>query len=180
MNKTNGQRAYDAYREHTGGKTFDGRDIPAWEWLAEHNPRILGAWEAAGVAVYRDAVKGTHRDPSPEPLTTGGTFTFAEALRYLKAGRRCARSGWNGKGMWIALTPGSVIDKKDARAGAARLLVQAQPPDPEGMTLTIGAHIDMKASDGSLVIGWLASQTDMLAEDWTLLPEAHALLGGGR
>lgn len=30
-------------------------------------------------------------------------------------------------------------------------------------------HIDMKAADGSLVIGWLASQTDMLAEDWEVV-----------
>jgi hypothetical protein len=32
--------------------------------------------------------------------------------------------------------------------------------------IEIGAHIDMKAADGSLVVGWLASQTDLLAEDW--------------
>ena len=30
-------------------------------------------------------------------------------------------------------------------------------------------HIDMRAADGSMVIGWLASQTDMLAEDWMVL-----------
>jgi hypothetical protein len=36
-------------------------------------------------------------------------------------------------------------------------------------TITIGAHIDMRAADGSLVIGWFASQTDMLAEDWMVV-----------
>jgi hypothetical protein len=30
-------------------------------------------------------------------------------------------------------------------------------------------RIDMKAADGSIVIGWLASQTDMLAEDWVVV-----------
>jgi hypothetical protein len=30
-------------------------------------------------------------------------------------------------------------------------------------------HIDMKAADGSYVVGWLASQTDMLAEDWDVV-----------
>ncbi len=36
--------------------------------------------------------------------------------------------------------------------------------------IKIGAHIDMLAADGSVVVGWLASQTDMLAEDWVIVP----------
>lgn len=95
-------------------------------------------------------------------------MTFGEALTEMKAGQRVARGGWNGKGMWIALTPASIIEKKEARAGAARLLGQ-HPTDPPSMDIRIGAHIDMKATDGSLVIGWLASQTDMLAEDWSVV-----------
>lgn len=33
-------------------------------------------------------------------------------------------------------------------------------------TVTINPHIDMKAADGTYVTGWIASQTDMLADDW--------------
>lgn len=33
-------------------------------------------------------------------------------------------------------------------------------------------HIDMRAADGSMVIGWLASQTDMLADDWLVVTAA--------
>lgn len=89
-------------------------------------------------------------------------ITFGEAIVALKAGKRVARLGWNGKGMWLALTPGSVINASEARSGAALAKATA---DPVG-TITIGAHIDMHAADGSIVVGWLASQTDMLAEDW--------------
>ncbi len=99
----------------------------------------------------------------------GPHIDFGSALNALKAGHRVARCGWNGKGMWIALTPGSVIEKKDARVGAARLYAQNPGNSPPSMNIEIGAHIDMKAADGSLVIGWLASQTDMLAEDWMVL-----------
>lgn len=68
-------------------------------------------------------------------------FDFGEALRRLKAGKRVARAGWNGKGMWLAL----------------------QRPDAGGkMTLP---YIYMKTADDQLV-PWLASQTDMLGEDW--------------
>lgn len=91
---------------------------------------------------------------------------FGEALKVLKAGGRVRRAGWNGKGMWLALTPGSERVVRDGKfSGAAARLVEAEAPE----TVRIGAHIDMRAADGSLVIGWLASQTDMLAEDWEVV-----------
>lgn len=103
-------------------------------------------------------------------------MTFSDALEKLKAGSRVARSGWNGKGMWmwIALTLGSEITHAQARAGAARVLADEQSRDwgvgsagaEQPSTLRIASHIDMRAADGSLVVGWLASQTDMLSEDW--------------
>lgn len=66
---------------------------------------------------------------------------FGEALKFLKAGSRVSRAGWNGKGMWLHL----------------------QRPDANSkMTLP---YIYMSTVQGDLV-PWLASQTDMLAEDW--------------
>lgn len=68
-------------------------------------------------------------------------FSFSKALDLLKAGHRVARKGWNGKGMWLEL----------------------QRPDTHSkMTLP---YIYMKTADDN-VVPWLASQTDMLAEDW--------------
>lgn len=92
-------------------------------------------------------------------------MNFGQAIEAMKSGKRVARAGWNGKGMWLALTPSSGILSTQARAGAARAYVDAEKPE----TIKIGAHIDMRAADGTLVIGWLASQTDMLAEDWAVL-----------
>jgi len=93
------------------------------------------------------------------------TLNFGQALELLKAGERVRRAGWNGKGMWIALTPGTAISGNDARRGAARLLAEVE----DRAEIEIGAHIDMRAADGTLVIGWLASQTDMLASDWEVV-----------
>ena len=91
-------------------------------------------------------------------------MTFGLAIEALKMGRRVARVGWNGKGMWLALQPGSVITPEQARGGAAKGRAD------EGATgITILPHIDMRAADGSIVVGWLASQTDMLAEDWQIV-----------
>lgn len=103
-------------------------------------------------------------------------MTFGEALDAMKAGKKVSRAGWNGKSMWVALTPGTHITDDKARAGAAALLVAERnaardaAPAVSLPPIAIGAHIDMRAADGSLVIGWLASQTDMLASDWDVVP----------
>jgi hypothetical protein len=84
-------------------------------------------------------------------------MNFGEALTALKDGDRVARSGWNGNGMFIYLVPGSTF--------AAN-----RPPllgiYPEGTEIRYLPHVDMKTADGSCV-PWLASQTDILAEDWS-------------
>ena len=91
---------------------------------------------------------------------------FGQAIEALKEGKRVARQGWNGKGMWLAIQEGSEITSEQARGGAA-LARKSEPDLPS--SIKIGAHIDMRAADGSIVVGWLASQTDMLSNDWCIL-----------
>lgn len=68
-------------------------------------------------------------------------MTFSEALRLLKQGRKLARTGWNGRDMWIKL----------------------QVPDQHSM-MTL-PYLYMRTVDGRFV-PWLASQTDLLEDDW--------------
>lgn len=85
-----------------------------------------------------------------------GTMDFSSALNALKLGNRVARTGWNGKGMWLALVEGyDYIPKSDA-AGVHVLGCVKLP------------WIGMKTADNGFV-PWLASQTDLLASDWEVL-----------
>lgn len=90
--------------------------------------------------------------------------SFSEALVAAKQGKKIARTGWNGKGMWVTWTPGSIIANELARSGAALLLSQERPGE-----IVINGHLDMKSADGSIVVGWLASQTDLASDDWEIL-----------
>ena len=73
---------------------------------------------------------------------------FGKAVRALKDGQKVARNGWNGKGMWLVLIPAG-------NAMYARFDMQD--------------CIGMKTANNVMQPGWLASQTDMLAEDWVLV-----------
>ena len=86
-------------------------------------------------------------------------MSFGLAIEALKKGHKVSRTGWNGKGMFLFLVQGSTFKVN-------------RPPllgiYPEGTEIQYHAHIDMKTADNQ-VVPWLASQTDMLADDWILV-----------
>lgn len=92
-------------------------------------------------------------------------MSFGDALVMLKAGHKVARKGWNGKGMWLILVQGS----------ENILPAEGTPYNKAGLTeeIQILPHIDMYTVDSTgrraMLPGWLASQTDMLSEDWTIV-----------
>ena len=86
-------------------------------------------------------------------------MNFGDALNALKLGMKVARKGWNGKGMFLFLVPGSQF-----AVNRAPLLGIY----PEGTVIDYCPHIDMRTADGKIV-PWLASQTDVLADDWELI-----------
>lgn len=81
------------------------------------------------------------------------TFNFGEAIKYLKRGFKVARKGWNGKGIYLEM------QKPDANSKmtlpyiyiVTNTLVSDNPHAPRG------------------IVPWLASQTDMLCEDWVFV-----------
>lgn len=96
-------------------------------------------------------------------LNVDQNLDFSTALKAAKAGKHIARKGWNGKNMFVfyqkGYPDGIALNKNTAEATGI----------PEGTVVKITPYLMMKAADGSLVTGWLASQTDMLAEDWNII-----------
>ena len=86
-------------------------------------------------------------------------MSFGLAVEAMKKGHKVARAGWNGKGMFLFLVPGSTF--KVSRAPLLGIY-------PEGTEINYHAHIDMKTADDK-VVPWLASQTDVLADDWYIV-----------
>ncbi len=89
-------------------------------------------------------------------------MNFGDALIALKQGKRVSRQGWNGKGMWLAYQAG-YPDGIPINANTAKATGMA-----EGTVCKFLPYIMMKTAGGEFV-PWLASQTDVLAEDWDIV-----------
>lgn len=110
---------------------------------------------------------------------------FGKAIEALKEGKRTSRSGWNGKGMFIFMRPADelnvefVVDKVKSLPQSVKTYYLQDIINEKGERIPVDendkvkftAYLCMKAADGTIVNGWLASQTDMLAEDWEILSE---------
>lgn len=90
-------------------------------------------------------------EATEQPRTLGDiTHSFSGALVMIKDGEKVARTGWNGKGLWLEL------QKPDANSKMTLpYIFISYPNDAQN---TPGARVP-----------WLASQTDLLANDWVLV-----------
>lgn len=93
-------------------------------------------------------------------------LTFGLAIEALKRGERVARAGWNGKGMWLSLSCGETREIPAENFWSPH---NAQHAREQGGTAKVLPSITMKTATNEILMGWLASQTDMLAEDWMIL-----------
>lgn len=92
------------------------------------------------------------------------TLNFGQAIEALKAGKRVSRSGWNGKGMYLWLLPAANVKAEWCREPHLKMQAEAN-----GGSIECLGSIRMMTADRKVLTGWLASQTDILAEDWTIL-----------
>lgn len=94
---------------------------------------------------------------------------FGEAIEKALEGKKIARHGWNGKGMFVYLTEGRCIptDEWLARMPSQELT----EVEKERGYVIVKPHLDMMNAQGERIIGWSASQTDMLVVDWYVVGE---------
>jgi len=90
----------------------------------------------------------------------GEVQDFGWAIDCLKAGKCVRREGWNGKGMYLFLV--------DGQCPAPNVRVVGGHPISED-DVPVAAHVWMYTAQGEYQPGWLASQADMLADDWELV-----------
>ena len=98
------------------------------------------------------------------------TCDYGSALEIIQEGGRVARSGWNGKGMFLFLVKGESVTEviNDCYGDPNRYDVSHTGYEKGGPSLPVLDAIYMKTADNKMV-PWLASQTDLLCSDWVKL-----------
>jgi len=95
-------------------------------------------------------------------------LNFGEAIKALKQGKKVARNGWNGKNMYIV-----------AVYGKSSHYVKQGDEEYQHVTTDL-PYLLMYTATNKYQPGWLASQADMLAEDWEVVTYDHPELEGGK
>ena len=130
------------------------------EKAAEYAAGVVA--EFPELASYKGTIETIYGQGAMECELLGEeTGTFGQALESLKRGHLVTRKGWNGKGMFIFMRPEDCLSFKKWIAN--------NYGDSEIDKIKFTAYLCMKAADGTVVNGWLASQTDMLANDWMIV-----------
>lgn len=148
-------------------KTYIGTKIIQ----AEPLPKNYGPSEGQGQPGYKVIYQDGYTSWSPaeafeEAYRETSALPFGLAIEALKKGLRVARAGWNGKGMWLSL---SCDGSRDVAAENFWSPHNAQLARENGGKATVLPSITMKTATGEILMGWLASQTDMLADDWQVI-----------
>ena len=96
----------------------------------------------------------------------GKGMTFGDAIEALKKGKRVARKGWNGRGMFLFLLPAATIPVHAIHDLTLKRVIEEEVG---GNTFEALGSIRMLTADKKILTGWVASQQDMLSEDWTIV-----------
>lgn len=136
------------------------------EWVNRHEPQL------GGYVVWYPGDNYVSFSPA-EAFEAGYTLVdempaamdFGDAIRAMKAGKRVARAGWNGKGMWLSLSGPSPYRSISADAFWSKNNADYARSTIDGCANVLPC-ITMKTATGEILMGWLASQSDMLAVDW--------------
>lgn len=118
--------------------------------------------EVAELSEQLKAEYGITAEEKAAQTETG--MTFGGAIAALKQGKKVARAGWNGKGMWLWLKEGTMVKSEWCHDPALKDIA-----DKNGGEIEALGTICMKTADNKILSGWLASQTDMLSSDWMLV-----------
>lgn len=94
-------------------------------------------------------------------------MNFGQAIAALQEGKKVAREGWNGKGMFILRAGGYTVHKDNLRSGGP---ITKEFLESRGLDwMIIQPHFDMWTAQNQYQTGWLASQSDMQADDWVVV-----------
>lgn len=94
---------------------------------------------------------------------------FGQAIAAMNDGKMVSRSGWNGKNMFVYKTVGNTVSKDFIPKFASLPQSVKDFLGKKDADVVFHPSITMYTAAGEMQPGWLASQSDILAEDWGIV-----------
>ena len=155
--------------KHSAANRCDSRNLDQFLSVLRDDNRFIGQGYSKQAAYQRAVDKAiahaVAKDWIEDPNKAPTLLSFSDALELLKQGHKVARSGWNGKGMYVV-------------AQAQTTKTQAENiwnPHNKAHAETLGGQIDvapyctLKTAQDTLAMGWIPSTGDLFANDWVQL-----------
>lgn len=98
-------------------------------------------------------------------------FSFSKALELAKEGKKIARAGWNGKNQFVVMMPALYLPPYDTQDTNRKVNDRTAKHIGEGTPLDSQPYFALFNAQGKWQPGWVPSQGDLFAEDWTIVPE---------
>jgi hypothetical protein len=174
-------------KTYIGTKIIDAKAMSRHEYLEYTGQEVSGENQDGYLVEYpaepgnppnhnlhKGYISWSPKDVFEKYYRVASGMDFGEALRLLKAGYRVQREGWNGKGMFLFLLPAGKVPFSAIHDSRLRTVLETELIDDEGKfpgEFEALGSIRMWTADKKILTGWLASQTDMLSEDWNVLTD---------
>jgi hypothetical protein len=129
-----------------------------------YGTKLVTAWPELGPegegygVIYADGYQSwSPKKPFEDAYQPLDALSFGHAIAAMQDGHAVTRAGWNGKGMFIYIVSGHLhqVTEDELFLGGFGDTIPAHP------------YIMMKTAQG-YIVPWLASQADMLANDWQI------------
>jgi len=138
-------------------------DFRGWKVPIDENPADEGYLVEytdggkANTAQYAGYVSWSPKEQFENAYRKASGMPLGLAIEAMKMGKKVARAGWNGKGMWLSYLDPYMNHQFDLH-------------EKDGAEGTYSPYIGMKTADNQYV-PWVCSQTDLLADDWYIVEQ---------
>lgn len=146
-----------------------------WEVPLEENPLDPGYLVEyldggpANTETYKGYVSWSPESVFLNAYQRSGQLSFGHAIEFAKQGYKIARQGWNGKNMFVAYMPALKLPPYSSNEPGPKVNSRTARFIGEDTPLDCQPYFAMFNAQQQWIPGWLASQSDMLAEDWIIV-----------
>jgi len=163
-------------KKYIGVKVVEAEPMTLGEFNEGMSRETVSGYEDSpgNRVIYEDGYVSWSPEEAFKAYRPCDAMTFGLAIEAMKKGHKVARAGWNGKGMFIVYMPPLYLPPYATNDTARKVNDRTAKWIGEDTPLDSQGYIAMLTATKQWQPGWLASQADILSNDWQIVPEVKS------